>query len=218
MEEQLYSNGNVADKYDILEQMRLDLDELYKHDHQKYEECRAALKPNTWNALEELWTLWKNTPTNYVEWIGPKELVCRLKSTHPSFEECSRFDFTQCAYDEHGNPDFSNVTYPGSVVEVSDLYDSLSVENIKKRGGSHNSFQEIAQMKMAEKLKSVIEKWAKENNKVADFWIWRDSHDLVPHEDNNCRTMRLVHRPVHTVFTHRGGVANAVTIKTHFGV
>ncbi len=215
-EKQLYTDKGVADKYDILEQVRLQLDGLYKHNRPVYNECRGALKPNTWEALEELWTLWNPVPKSNVEWFGPGELICKLKSTHPSYEECARVGFTQCTYDEHGSPDFRKVTYSGSVIDISDLYDSLPFENIQKRGGSFNSFQEIAQRRMAKKLMPVIEKWAKENYKTLDFWAWRDAHDLVPHEDANCRTMRLVYRPVHMAFRHRGGVANACTVKTHF--
>ncbi len=216
MEKRLYSAGDVADKYDILEQMRLDLDGLYIANRQEFEECKNSLKPNTWDALEELWTLEDPMPTNNVEWVGRENLTCRLNPDHPSFEECSRFGCTQCTYDEHGDPDFSEATYPGSVVDVSDLYDTLSVDNIQKRGGGPNSFQEIAQMRMAERLQPVIDQWSKVNNREADFWAWRDANDLVPHEDANCRTMRLVYRPVHMAFRHRGGVANACTVKTHF--
>lgn len=216
MEKQLYSDGRVADKYDILEKMRHKLDELYKSNRPVYDACKRDLKPNTWEALEELWTLWNPVPQSHVEWIGPGELTCRLKSSHPSYQVCSEFGFTQCTYDDKGSPDFGKVTYPASMVDISDLYDSLSVDNIQKRGGSANSFQEIAQMRMAERLKPAIEKWAKENGRRADFWEWRNAYDLVPHEDGNCRTMRLVFRPLHIVFKHRGGVANAITIKTHF--
>lgn len=174
------------------------------------------MQPNTWDALEELWTLWNPAPKSNVEWIGPGELTCRIKPSHPDYAECSNVGFTQCTYDEHGSPNFDAVTFPGSIVDISDLYDSLSVDNIQKRGGGPNSLQEIAQMRMAENLKPVIAKWASENKREADFWEWRNDHDLVPHEDTNCRTMRLVYRPVHAVFKHRGGVANAITVKNHF--
>ena len=215
-ERQLYSKGRVADKYDILERMRLEFDRLYKEDRSSYEDCRNALKANTWNALEELWTLWNPAPKTHVDWVGPNQFTCVLKPSHPRYAECAEMGFIKCQYDEHGSPDFSKITYPGSIVDVSDLYDSLSADNIHKRGGGSNSLQEIAQMRMAENLKPAIEKWARENNREPDFWAWRDAHDLVPHEDTNCRTMRLVFRPVHDVFKHRGGVANAVTVKTHF--
>lgn len=215
-ERQLYSKGRVADKYDILERMRLEFDRLYKDDRCLYEECRNALKTNTWNALEELWELWNPAPKTNVDWVGPNQFTCVLKPIHPGYAECAKACFTQCRYDEHGSPDFSKISYPGSIVDISDLYDSLSADNIHKRGGGSNSLQEIAQMRMAENLNPAIEKWARDNDREADFWKWRDAHDLVPHEDTNCRTMRLVYRPVHNVFKHRGGVANAITVKTYF--
>lgn len=216
-ERQLYSKGKVADKYDMLERMRLELDSLYTHDRPTYDECKKSLKENTWDALEELWTLWNPTPTSYVDWVGPNKFTCVLKPSHPGYAECAEKGFIECQYDEHGSPDFSQVTFPGTVVDIADLYDSLTANEIHKRGGSADSLQEIAQMRMAEKLKPVIVKWANDNRCESDFWQWRNAHDLVPHEDTNCRTMRLVFRPVHDVFKHRGGVANAVTVKTHFG-
>lgn len=215
-EQRLYSKLSVPEKYRILEQIRLELDRLYRDERPVYEECKAALKPNTWNALEENWKLWNPTPTNHVDWIGPGELKCVLKPSHPNYIECRERGFTECQYNEHGSPNFEKVTFPNSIVDVADLYDMLSVDNIQKRGGGPNSLQEIAQGRMAAKLKPAIDKWARENNCEADFWKWRDSLNLVPHEDTDCRTMRLVYRPVHEVFKHRGGVANAVTIKTHF--
>ena len=73
-ERQLYSKGRVADKYDILERMRLEFDRLYKEDRSSYEDCRNALKVNTWEALEELWTLWNPAPKTHVDWVGPNQL------------------------------------------------------------------------------------------------------------------------------------------------
>lgn len=217
LERQLYSNGRVADKHDILERMRFEFDRLYREDRAVYNECREALQPNTWEALEELWTFWNRLPKNDVDWEGPNQLTCVLRPSHPGYAECTKIGFTKCQYDEIEGPDFSEVTFRDSVVDISDLYDSLTTKKIEKRGGSANSLQEIAQMRMAERLKPVIEEWARENNREPDFWAWRDAHDLLPHEDPNCRTMRLVSRPVHGAFLHRGGVANAKTIKRHFG-
>ena len=216
LEKKLYSPGRVADKYDILERIRLELDRLYRDDRPKYDAYEKALNPNTWDALEELWSLWNPMPKSNVEWMGQDEMTCQLKSSHPNYRECADYGFTQCTYDKHGSPDFSNVTFPGSVVDISDLYDSLSSENIQKRGGSANSLQEIAQMRMVPNLKSTISKWAKDTGNPEDFWEWRNAMNLVPHEDANCRTMRLVYRPVHIAFKHRGGVANAINIKSHF--
>ena len=53
-EKKLYAPGKVADKYDILERIRLELDRLYKEDRQKYDELEKALRPNTWEALEDV--------------------------------------------------------------------------------------------------------------------------------------------------------------------
>lgn len=215
-ERRLYADGTVNDKYMWLVRMREVLDILYRRNRPLYEECRAALKPNTWDALEELWTFWNPVPKSHVDWVGREERTCQLRRSHPLYKECAKFGFTECEYDENGSPNFKDVTYPGSVVGVTDLYDKLSVEEIQKRGGSSRSLQEVAQMRMAQNLRSEIEKWAKENGREADFWAWRDAHDIVPHEDPYCGTMYLVYRPAHTAFKHRGGVANAVTVKTHF--
>lgn len=215
-EVKLYKPLTVAYKYAILEHMRLELDRLYREDRPTYDHYRATLKPNTWDALEENWKLWDPVPKSHVVWEGPNECTCRMLPSHPYYKECAAKGFTICQYDLHGSPDFDAVTFPGSVVDISDLYDELSSENIQKRGGSPYSLQEIAQNRMIPALKPPIEAWAKANSREADFWQWRDSLDLVPHEDTNCRTMRLVYRPAHTAFKHRGGVANALNIKTHF--
>ena len=45
------------------------------------------------------------------------------------FKEGEAIDFTVL----HGSPDFDAVTFPGSIVDITDLYDSLSYENIQKR-------------------------------------------------------------------------------------
>ena len=215
-ESKLYTTLPVAEKYAILEAMRLELDRLYQEDRPTYDLYRDALKTNTWDALEENWKLWAHAPKSHVVWEGPDDCTCRLKPSHPYYQECEALNFTVCRYDLHGSPDFDAVTFPGSIVDISDLYDSLPSDNIKKRGGGPNSLQEIAQNRMIPALQPAIEAWAKANGREADFWQWRDSLDLVPHEDTDCRTMRLVYRPAHTAFKHRGGVANAINIKIHF--
>lgn len=216
-ERKLHGKLSVPEKYDIIEKMRLELDRLYRVDRPKYDECKKALKSNTWDALEENWKLWDPAPKSHVEWCGPEELKCVLKPSHPYYKECDERGFSECQYDQHGSPNFDKVTFPGSIVDISDLYDNLTVENIEKRGGGPQSLQEIAQGRMIESLQGHIRKWAEINKCEPDFWKWRDAHDLVPHEDTDCRTMRLVYRPVHFAFKHRGGVANAINIKRHFG-
>lgn len=181
-----------------------------------YLEAKNKLKHNTWGALEEAWKLWHPTPSSHVEWIGENNRICVLKTTHSLYSECKKLHFLECSYDDHGSPDFTSVTYPDSIVNISDLYDTLSSDEIQKRGGAKHSLQEIAQKRMEKQLQKVINKWAKKNNCEPDFYKWRDANNLVPHEDTNCRTMRLVQRDAHTAFKHRGGVANAINIKNHF--
>ncbi len=176
----------------------------------------AGPHENTWEALEENWKLWDPTPKSHVKWEGKNDCTCRLMPSHPNYAECAERGFTVCEYDQHGGPNFDAVTFPGSVVDIADLYDTLSSENIQKRGGSRYSLQEIAQERMARKLERTVSEWAKANRQEPDFYKWRDALNLVPHEDTDCRTMRLVYRPAHLAFKHRGGVANAINIKSHF--
>lgn len=219
-ERSLYGKMSVADKYDVLERMRLELDRLYRDDRETYERCRQQLRSNTWDALEDAWKLWDPTPKRNAVWSGPGDRTCSLKPSSPYYADCADRGFLRCVYDEHGSPDFGPVTFPDSVVNISDLYDSLSVENIQKRGGSSNSLQEIAQRRMAERLEKVIREWAARKHIEYDaytcFYQWRDENNLVPHEDTDCRTMRLVYRPAHKAFPHRGGIANAINIKRHY--
>ena len=216
----LYGRLSVPEKYAILEKIRLELDRLYLEDRETYDKYHRQLKPNTWDALEDAWKLWDPVPKSNGVWSGPCDRTCSLKSSSPYYADCADKGFLQCEYDEHGSPDFGPVTFPGSVVDISDLYDSLSVDSIQKRGGSGNSLQEIAQSRMAEQLETVLREWAERNHVEYDaytcFYQWRDENNLVPHEDTDCRTMRLVFRPAHQAFTHRGGVSNAVNIKKHF--
>lgn len=220
IEKSLYSNLSLVKKYNLLENIRLKLDWLYKNDIYTYEQYKQKLNSNTWDALEDAWTLWNPTPKSKGNWGGTNDMTFTLDSTNQYYADCKSKNFIQCTYDEHGSPNFDKVTFPGSIVNISDLYEEMSIDAIAKRGGGKNSLQEIAQARMEEKLRLIIQKWAKDQNKQYDpywcFYEWRDANNLVPHEDTNCQTMRLVYRPAHQAFKHRGGVANAINIKRHF--
>ena len=220
IEKSLYSNLSLVKKYNLLENIRLKLDWLYKNDIYTYEQYKQKLNANTWDALEDAWTLWNPTPKNSGKWGGENEMTFTLDRTNPYYADCQSKNFIQSTYDEHGSPNFDKVTYPRSIVDISDLYEKMSIEAIAKRGGGKNSLQEIAQVRMEKELRPIIQKWAKDQNKQYDpywcFYEWRDANNLVPHEDTNCQTMRLVYRPAHQAFKHRGGVANAINIKKHF--
>ena len=219
MERFLYHDNRVVDKYDVLEKMKSLLSEYYNNGREVYEECKARLNPNTWEALEEAWR--EVYPIGDVEQrTDHNGATFTLKPSNPYYSKLK--GFVSCHYDKHGGPDFGKVTAKGSVVDISDLYDSMSPAQIQKRGGGKSSFQEKAQERMASQMDRSLKKWWKANrndayNQYDAFYAWRDANDLVPHEDTNCRTMRLVYRPAHKAFIHRGGVSNANNIKNHFG-
>ncbi len=227
LQDRLYRKDiRVADKYDILEEMRLKFDELFLSDHAEYEKCKNAVSPNTWDALEDAWTLWNPVPTSNVEKedVDEQHWEYTLLPSNNYYSECTKVGFVSCVYDIHGSPDFGDVSEKELIVDVTDLYDGMSVDALDKRGGGKNSFQEIAQRRMAERMAALLKEWwrgqgldIKDFDLEVAFYKWRDSKDLVPHEDTNCRTMRLVYRPAHKAFRHRGGIANAKNIKKHFG-
>lgn len=133
---------------------------------------------------------------------------------------------TQHALDKFNSflpePDFSSATWPNCIVDVSDLYAQYSCAQLKRRGGSKGSFQYLAQMRIAKQIDPELRKWWKQNRTSEEydhenaFWAWRDAHDLVPHEDANCRTLRLVKRDIHKALKHAGGIAHAILIKKYF--
>ena len=81
-ERSLYGKMSVADKYDVLERMRLELDRLYRDDRETYERCRQQLRANTWNALEDAWKLWDPVPKSNAAWSGPGNRTCSLKDSY----------------------------------------------------------------------------------------------------------------------------------------
>lgn len=75
IEKNLYSNLSLVKKYNLLENLRLKLDWLYKNDIDTYEQYKQKLNANTWNALEDAWTLWNPTPKNSGKWGGENEMT-----------------------------------------------------------------------------------------------------------------------------------------------
>lgn len=219
-EELLYSNLCVADKYDILEDIRLMIDEM---DSQACINCRNKLKDKTLEALDDACNIWNPAPNNNDGfWDGEGNRTYVLRETNHRYDECCQLNFTQCEYDIHGSPNFDKVTFCNSIVDIHDLYDNYTEGQLKKRGGSRKSFQEVAQDRIAKQLEPTIREWWSNNMSEPyvlydAFYEWRNSNNLVPHEDSNCRTMRLVYRPAHEVFGHRGGIANSINIKKCFG-
>ena len=211
----------IAHKNEILNQLREHLAKTFYTDPELNERCYQALEKNTQQALDNFNSFVGKTPRNGV-WIGERgQSLFKLSQLSIHYATCSKIGFIACQYNSF-EPDFSSITWPNSVVDISDLYAKFTCAQLKKRGGSMDSFQYVAQMRMAEQLDAELRKWWQQNrgneayNQHAAFWAWRNANDLVPHEDANCRTMRLVDRSAHKAFTHAGGVAHANIIKTYF--
>lgn len=211
----------IADKNNILERLREHLAKTFYTNPELNERCYHALQINTQNALDKLNSFVGNTPTNGI-WLGERgQSLFKLSQLSMHYAKCKRLEFTACKYTSF-EPDFTFVTWPNSVVDVSDLYAKYTCAQLKKRGGGQLSFQYVAQMRMAVKLDTDLRKWWEQNrgseeyNQHDAFWAWRDANNLVPHEDANCRTMRLVDRSAHKAFTHAGGISHANVIKTYF--
>ena len=225
LETELYdSSSNIADKNEILEKLRLYMASTWKSDQVLNEECFQTLKSTTQYALDKFNEFQMKTPKLSTRgyWVGErgKSKFIVLKRS-PYYNKLKELGMTECCYDSfYLEPNFDKVTYPNSIVDITDLYEKYSISELNKRGGSKKSFQEVAQMRMAQLLDPILRIWWKENSKAEycqydAFWCWRNEHNLLPHEDANCRTMRLVNRDVHKVFKHAGGIAHASIIKQY---
>ncbi|MBO7480622.1 MAG: hypothetical protein J6T63_00780 [Bacteroidales bacterium] len=224
IERQIYNSSTVKEKYDYFEKLRLHINSTAETNPDLNERCYQAMMAMTQKALDERnEKLWSKTPISGGSWSSKRGMsTFILYQSSTAYMNTKQFDMTKCKYDIHGSPDFTSVTSPNSIVDVSDLYDKYSISELDKRGGGWNSFQEVAQRRMADRMTNKIHSWWQNNHpgesfdKYDAFYKWRDANDLVPHEDTNCKTMRLVKRPVHEVFKHCGGISNAKIIKSYF--
>lgn len=217
---------DIASKNEVLEKLRLHLEGTKESNPELNEICYQALRVNTQNALDKFNEFYGSTPKDSIggKWSGERGKSTYVLSKQNAFYvDCKSYNMLECTYSDSFEPDFSKVTHPESVVDITDLYGKYTIEELKKRGGGKTSFQEVAQMRMAQNLDSELRSWwsihhnGKAYNQYDAFWEWRDANDLLPHEDANCKTMRLVKRPAHEAFTHAGGVSHARAIKKYFG-
>ncbi len=211
----------IASKNDILEQLREHLAKTFYTDRELNERCYQALQQNTQKALDKFNSFVGETPKNGT-WTGERgQSLFKLSQLNIHYAKCKSLGFIACKYTSF-EPDFTPVTWPKSVVDISDLYAIYSCAELEKRGGTKSSFQYRAQMRIAKRIDPELREWWKKNRKQeeydqeAAFWAWRDANDLLPHEDANCRTLRLVKRSAHMAFTHAGGIAHAKVIKYYF--
>lgn len=211
----------IASKNDILEQLREHLAKTFYTDRELNERCYQALQQNTQKALDKFNSFVGETPKNGT-WTGERgQSLFKLSQLNIHYAKCKSLGFIACKYTSF-EPDFTPVTWPKSVVDISDLYAIYSCAELEKRGGTKSSFQYRAQMRIAKRIDPELREWWKKNQKQeeydqeAAFWAWRNANDLLPHEDANCRTLRLVKRSAHMAFTHAGGIAHAKVIKDYF--
>lgn len=211
----------IASKNDILEQLREHLAKTFYTDRELNERCYQTLQVNTQKALDKFNSFVGETPKNGT-WTGERgQSLFKLSQLNIHYAKCKSLGFIACKYTSF-EPDFTPVTWPKSVVDISDLYAIYSCAELEKRGGTKSSFQYRAQMRIAKRIDPELREWWKKNRKQeeydqeAAFWAWRNANDLLPHEDANCRTLRLVKRSAHMAFTHAGGIAHAKVIKDYF--
>lgn len=211
----------IASKNDILEQLREHLAKTFYTDRELNERCYQALQQNTQKALDKFNSFVGETPKNGT-WTGERgQSLFKLSQLNIHYAKCKSLGFIACKYTSF-EPDFTPITWPKSVVDISDLYAIYSCAELEKRGGTKSSFQYRAQMRIAKRIDPELREWWKKNRKQEEydqevaFWAWRNANDLLPHEDANCRTLRLVKRSAHMAFTHAGGIAHAKVIKDYF--
>lgn len=222
-------SSSVTNKALSLEDLRLYLEDIKEKDPEMNQMIYDSLNSETQKALDKLnIEVWRPTPKEGTngKWLSSNSgHRYRLSESNKFYQECKELGFIECDYGLDGNPNFDQVTYPNTIVDISELYDKYSINALKKRGGGSSfssSFQDVAQEKIAKLNSSVIQDfWSKKHSSekfdlYKAYYEWRDSLDLVPHEDGNCRTLRLVKRSAHTVFTHTGGISRVCNVKKYF--
>lgn len=224
-EKQLYNTKiPCSNRLEELLKIKTYLEQIKKDNTKLYDKLYNSLNPNTREALDRLNKSIKcpaEGPRGHWE---DNRFV--LSKDNPDYLACKEAGMTDCEYGPDGEPDFSRATEEGTVVPCNDLYDKFDSKHLDKRGGGNSfgcSFQDRAQERIALNKKDEILRFYKERHPNEEFdlykayYEWRDSKNLVPHEDANGRTLRLVNRTVHSVFTHTGGISRIRIIKDIFG-
>lgn len=212
-----------SERAEELKKMFLDLYLLKEKDGKQYDAIYKSLNENTKEALVKFKRCIRYPRKNIKTSDGKKFF---LSEKHPFYEECKESGMVVCEYGPAGEPNFDCATEKDTVVDCSDLYDKYTSTQLKRRGGGHgfdSSFQDEAQKRIAQNKQLEINDYWNKNYPNEQFVLydayykWRDWKNLVPHEDANCKTMRLVNRVVHKTFVHIGGVSLIRIIKDFFG-
>ncbi len=210
-----------------LKKMFLYLNRLKEEDREQYEAVCNSLDNKTVDALQKLKRCIRYPRKSIKE---PSEKTTNgkmvfLSEKHQFYEDCKKAGMIVCEYGPAGEPNFDCATEKDTVVDCSDLYDKYTSSQLKRRGGGHSfdsSFQDEAQKRIAQNKRLEINDYWNKHHPNEQFVLydayykWRDWKNLVPHEDANCKTMRLVNRVVHKTFVHIGGVSLIRIIKDFF--
>lgn len=215
----LNKNLGAQERLNALEELRLEMEKLKKTNSNVNEKVFRSFDSKTQKALDKLNdATWQSTPKSGGRWSGERGTSSfELDPSSSHYQKCKEAGQTKCNYDKSGRPDFGPATEPNSVVDCSDLYDQYSSAQLRQRGGGNN-LQDVAQERMAKQMEDQIRDWWKKEHpgEAFDlndaFYKYRDSKNLVPHEDID-GTIRLVNRDVHKAFTHSGGISRINIIK-----
>lgn len=222
-------NKPCSDRAEKLKELYLYLNHLKEENRERYDFLYNSLRENTKSALKKLKKCIRypreGIKGHFEKTSNGKKFF--LSEKHPLYEVCKKAGMVVCEYGPAGEPNFDCATEKNTVVNCDDLYDKYTSSQLKARGGGHSfdsSFQDEAQKRIAQNKQSeIIEYWNYNHpNKKIDlydaYYEWRDSKNPVPHEDANCKTMRLVNRVVHKdIFIHIGGISMIRIIKDFFG-
>lgn len=215
----LNKNLGAQERLNALEELRLEMEKLKKTNPNVNEMVFRSFDSKTQKALDKLNdATWQSTPKSGGRWSGERGTSSfELDPSSSHYQKCKEAGQTKCNYDKSGRPDFGPATEPNSVVDCSDLYDQYSSAQLRQRGGGNN-LQDVAQERMAKQMEDQIRDWWKKEHPGETFdlndafYKYRDSKNLVPHEDID-GTIRLVNRDVHKAFTHSGGISRINIIK-----
>lgn len=151
------------------------------------------------NAFEELWKVTEKSPHNMDNNNGlltPKDM-----NEIPSKDNPNNLSWKEILGDKKGiktkrNGELDLRDFSKCSVRKRGLYNKLSMEKLKARGGGNNLHDWVGKI-MAKKLKMSED----------EFWIWKAKNNLKIHEDRNCKDFRLVDAALHQNIPHMGGIS-----------
>lgn len=151
------------------------------------------------NAFEELWKVTEKSPKNMNNNNGlltPNDI-----NEIPSKDNPNNLSWKDILGNKKGvktkrNGELDLRDFSKCSVKKRGLYNKLSMEKLKARGGGNNLHDWVGKI-MAKKLGMNEE----------EFWNWKAKNNLVIHEDRNCKGFHLVDKALHQNIPHMGGIS-----------